>query len=108
MSRTYRRKNAKYLVEECRVLRTLDNTGPWHEWEWIEEDPKSKEGKKRLAKFYSDNPQCIFNWYGPSWFHNLYAQRPYRRECKREIKKYLKDPEYDISLLRRPRSPYFY
>lgn len=107
MSRTYRRKNDKYLIKENRIL--LDSYWDRKDWTYYYEriDPKSKKGKKKLAKFHSDSPQCIVNWAGPSWFHNLYTQRPYRRDCKRQIQKYLKY-DCDISILRKPRSEYFY
>lgn len=113
MSRTYRRKKGKYLIKENRIL--LDSYWDKEQWRlgyyvyyYEKINPKSKEGKRRIAKFHSDNPQCIINWFGPSWFRNMYGQRPYRRECKREIKKYIRDNEYDISLLRKPHVPYYY
>lgn len=112
MSRTYRRKKAKYLIRENRIL--LESYWDREQWKsgyivfyYERIDPKSKKGKKKLAKFHSDSPQCIINWNGPSWYHNLYSQRPYRRECKRQILKCIQY-DYDISIIRKPHSPYYY
>ena len=104
MSRTYRFKKAKHLSNH--VL-----------WEWkctencvfyvVEHDPKSKEGKKRLAKHQSDKKWMFYNVWGPSWFHNLYAQRPYRRDAKNQIHRCIREEYFEVSLLRRPKREYW-
>lgn len=70
-------------------------------------DPKSKEGKKSLARFHSDAKHMIYNWRGPSWFHNTTAQRPYRRNCKEQIRKYIRDSDYEIQIIRKPYREYW-
>lgn len=104
MSRTYRCKKDKHLIEYHSILRDW-NYYPSLEYYIFE--PNSKEGRKRLAKFHSDNACYIRNWHGPSWYHNLYSQRPYRRDCKKQIQKCIKY-DYDISMLRKPKRIYFY
>jgi ATPase subunit of ABC transporter with duplicated ATPase domains len=66
----------------------------------------SEEGKKRLAKFHSDKKWRYWNHIGPGWFHNLYSQRPYRRDAKRQIKRYI-DNDIDVQLLRKPKREYW-
>jgi len=60
-------------------------------------DPKSKEGKKRLAVFHSDK-YIRFKEPGPAWFRNLFTERPQRREAKRQLDLYLRDPETVVIL----------
>lgn len=94
MSRTYRRKNE-----------TQDHYWVLRDYIWVELssrriniDPKSKEGKIRLAKHHSDAGYCWTNYKGPHWFHNLYEERPRRRKAKRELHKFMKDPDYEVML----------
>ena len=35
---------------------------------------------------------------GPSWFRNLRSERPQRREVKRQLNKFLLDPEFEVLL----------
>ena len=35
---------------------------------------------------------------GPSWFRNLFSERPQRRESKRQLNKFLLDPEFEVLL----------
>ena len=109
MSRTVRRKQGLgwlYGIESYRdVLK---------EWIWDKEyscglvinyDPKSKEGKKRIALFHADN-----NWYsgwGPSWWRRQFYQRPYRQMAKREIQRSLMNDEYDAIIPDRPKLGYW-
>ena len=110
MSRTYRCKKEKdrYLLEYNRVL---------EEWIWDRVnyrsyyrpiDPNSKEGKKRLGKYYSDRPKCIRNWNGPNWFQNIYSQRPYRRDCKNQLRKFMYDNEFEVQIIRKPYREHYY
>lgn len=66
----------------------------------------SKEGKKRLAKYFSDNGTHKFKEPGPSWFRNLHCTRPYRRKVKNELRKFLLDEEYEIDY-NEPYVPYW-
>lgn len=97
MSRTYRRKDK---IEYKWVLRDYINSDielPWYR-HWIKIDPKSLEGKKRLAQHHSDAGYCWQNYKGPHWFHNLFEERPRRRKAKRELHKFMKDPDYEVML----------
>lgn len=106
MSRTYRLKE-KYLVDDNRVLEYWDRRERWPDWKLVELDPNSEEGKKRLAKFHSDAKYYFHNWRGPNWFHNMYAQKPYRRNCKRQIQKAMNDPDYEVQIRRKPYREYW-
>jgi hypothetical protein len=35
---------------------------------------------------------------GPSWFRNLFTERPQRREAKRQLNKFLLDPDFEVLL----------
>lgn len=108
MSRTYRCKKNKHLIQENRILekRVWNSTKFW-DYNTIQIDPKSKEGKKALARFHSDAKHFLYQWRGPSWFHNTTAQRPYRRDCKKQIKKFMNDPDYEIQIIRKPYRQYW-
>jgi len=96
MSRTYRRKsgdqtNLNWATHEFKRL-----PGTWH-WERVPLDPQSKEYKASVARYYSDR-QYTFKEPGPSWFRRLFTERPQRRHAKRELNKYLLDPDYEVIL----------
>ena len=57
-------------------------------------DKESKEGRAKLAHFRSDSYR-EFKEPGPSWFRNLFTERPLRRKAKRELHKFFIDPEYE-------------
>lgn len=104
MSRTYRFKKTKHL--STWVLSEWKHTDVWT-WYKVHHDPKSKEGKRRLAKHHSDKKWMFFNYRGPNWFHNLYSQRPYRRDAKNQIHRCIYDEDYDVQLLRKPKREYW-
>jgi hypothetical protein len=111
MSRTYRRKNVKteyYWVlrdnyvtpEELDSLEgvelvTLPQYGWFYLYYEVTFSKDSIEGKKKLAKYHSDTGTIRHKEPGPSWFRNLYTERPLRRRNKKELNKFLKDSEYD-------------
>lgn len=108
MSRTYRCKKEKWLLEENRVLEGYVWDRTTFRSYYFNIDAESKEGKRRLAKYYSDNPRCIRNWSGPGWYHNIFAQRPYRRDCKRQLRKAMYDDEFEVQIRRKPYKEYYY
>ncbi len=67
----------------------------------------SKEGKRRIAKYFSDSGTHNFKEPGPHWFRNLTSDRPNRRKAKAELRKYLLDPEYEVVLDAKPPLPYW-
>lgn len=108
MSRTYRCKKEKHLLEYNSVLEDRIWDRETFKSYSVKIDPESDEGKKRLAKYHSDNPRCIRNWSGPGWFKNLYCERPYRRDCKKQIRKAMYDDEFEVQIRHKPYREYFY
>ena len=100
MSRTYRRKKQRTyrgygfqtlnwatsklvrIEGTCRFVR-------------VPIDPGSQEYKERVAKYYSDAGTTDFKEPGPSWFRNLFTERPLRRYNKEELRRYLQNPDYE-------------
>lgn len=105
MSRTKRRKQAlEYdmywcLTEYVRVPNS---------WQWVRVPipPKTKEYKKALAEYHSDAFRN-FKEPGPSWYRNLFAERPQRRTSKHELHKFMLDEEYEVMLNPKDKLPYW-
>lgn len=104
MSNTKRFKKASWL--EADVLRELVKVGPCC-WIYVPIDRHSEQGRKMLARFHSDKKDYWMNWRGPSWFHNTFSQRPHRRKAKRELQKYLFDPEHEVMIEDMPYREYW-
>jgi hypothetical protein len=110
MSRTYRRTGDKNRHESRWAL---------SEWEWIDLpdgsrfmsrvriDPKSDDGRKRIAQFHSDAGHYWMQWRGPSWFHREYSQAPYRARCKQAIKRFFKNQDDEPVLESKPGREYW-
>lgn len=98
MSRTVRRKQGYGWCYGVHTEADQLEEYVWDKETWtsyyIHLDPRSKEGKKRIAKFHSD-ATWFHNRYGPSWWWREFYQRPYRRMAKREIQKSLNNDEYE-------------
>lgn len=104
MSRTYRRKKALSKHEPTFLCR---NTTPtlycgWdghcayhYLWGWFDHYPTKEEMAKAEAEYHSDGGTTSFKEPDPSWFRNMFETRPTRRKNKREIQKYMLDPEYE-------------
>lgn len=113
MSRTYRRKSGDQSDLHW-VLRDRD-------WIWVDGDDlyqrhcvvethvdrNSKEGKKRLAKYYSDAGTHRCREPGPMWFIRETAQRPYRRRANNEIRKFMRNPEHEVMIESMPHRDYW-
>lgn len=123
MSKTYRFKRDKWLIKDNSILSAWDTLeklkkykdgdisnwscyGMTHFYE-LRFRPDSEEGKMRLAKFHSDAKWHYWNHTGPGWFHNLFSQRPYRRDAKRQLQRYMLDDEFEVQLLRKPKREYW-
>lgn len=102
MSRTFRRKNA--TEEKNWVLTDWVYVSGFSQKVRIPE--KSREGQKAVAKFHSD-AHPSFKEPGPKWFRNLFAERPQRREAKRQLKNFLKDPDREVILRAKDPLPYW-
>jgi hypothetical protein len=64
-------------------------------WERFYHYPTEEEMKKAEAVFHSDAGTWDFKEPGPRWFRNQFETRPSRRKNKRELQKYMLDPEYE-------------
>lgn len=109
MSRTKRFKKDSFLIKEHGVLNTWVRGEGYNHFSLIKIaiDPQSSEAKKRLAQFHSDTKKHVRLSRGPGWFHNMYAQRPYRIFVKKELSKFLIDPDYEIQLRDKPYREYW-
>lgn len=100
MSRTYRRKNEvgnhwsdfRYYTGEYVIIHPI--TSIWNRV-YVPFEKNSKEYKRGKAKFHSDAGTTPCKEPGPSWFRNLYTERPLRRQSKKEIRKFMLDPDYE-------------
>lgn len=99
MSRTFRRKNrvgnhwSDYKYFTGKYYYSWTTFGSFVGYVPYPKD--SKEYKKGKAKFHSDAGTTRCKEPGPSWFRNLYTERPLRRQTKREIQKFMLDPNYE-------------
>lgn len=113
MSRTYRRKGQP-------KLRGWFEDIAWYTSEWVRSDsgyrvlyrrpyPKdSMEYKKGYARYHSDGATHSCKEPGPSWFRNLYSDRPLRRSSKNELRKFIAyDGEYEPMILSKDKLPYW-
>lgn len=105
MSRTYRRKKALnkkeptflcwYLTPTLYYECWNDRSMYWYLWARFDHYPTKEEMAKVEAEYHSDGGTTSFKEPGPSWFRNMFETRPTRRKNKREIQKYMLDPEYE-------------
>ena len=109
MSRTYRRTKNKPLKR----VRTGEDEFIGVEWNShqggkIFHPPNSKKYQEDLRNFHSDHfSAAAFKEPGPSWFRNLYGNRPLRRDSKEELRKYMLDQEYDPMIPEKNKLPYW-
>lgn len=90
MSKTYRRRN------ECWDLRTNDYIWENGFLQVIPMNLNSKEYKKEKARFHSDNYR---GWCVPHWYVNMFFERSDRRNTKKELQKWMSNPEnYEVLL----------
>ena len=96
MSRTFRRKSGDNQDKKYVLSKHVRVPGSYF---WYREPmkPNSAEYIKTNARYHSDNYRN-FKEPGPSWFRNLTAERPQRREAKRQLYKYMHDPEFEVIL----------
>ena len=95
MSRTYRKKQVHNYTDYWPMRNydavTVDNPHP------PPYDPKSKEGRRYIAKFHADDT-CNYKEPGPSWYRHMFVERPQRREAKRQLQRYMRDEEFVVIL----------
>lgn len=100
MSRTYRRRNAKYNLGW--VLHKFNRRFGFQQLHRL--DPKMPAGKKALAHYYSD---AGFGDYAhatpPHWYRRHLNHRADRRE-EQELHRWRRDPAREVVLPRRVRN----
>jgi hypothetical protein len=89
MSRTYRRRGERH--EYRWVLYDRSDATPW--WAHGLLDPRSKEGRRAIARFHSDAEVTMRSGV-PHWFCKIFKRRE-RNADTRELLRWLADPEYD-------------
>lgn len=97
MSRTYRRKSGDPSYKRWHTSSSVRIDPDGWCWMWVPMDPASNEYKRAVARYHSDRTNN-FKEPGPSWFRKLYTERPQRREAKRQLKKYMSDPDFEVIL----------
>ena len=108
MSRTYRRKNS---------WNERWNGKKWcvSVWSYTEDgiydkillESNSKEYEYASAKFHSDTGTHSHKEPGPSWFRNLYSQRPHRRQSRINLQRYVQGEDFDVIIEDKPKLPYW-
>jgi len=95
MSRTYRRKTTDRVNWACELEHYIsevvfsDYTRFSSSWVRVYYPKASKAYKKGLARYHSDGATNNFKEPGPSWFRNLFSDRPLRRKAKNELRKFM-------------------
>lgn len=93
MSRTFRRKNETkdlwWVLTDCVYHRQSRRV--------IRYNKSGKEAKIALAKYRSD-AYVGFREPGPTWFRNMFVERPQRRQAKEQLRKFILDTEYVVLL----------
>lgn len=112
MSRTYRRKEGIGCGYQ-------DKTWACSEWVRITYKngdsrlnrvplPKDSDAYKKASSIYhSDTGTHYFKEPGPSWFRNVFCERPQRREARRQLRKYMLNEEYEVCLNAKDHLPYW-
>ena len=108
MSRTKRFKHDKWLIKENHLLQDFERISGTYTWVYVNIDPNGKEARKRIAKLHSDAKKGVMRWRGPGWFIHQYHQVPYRQHARRELMKFMKDPDYEVQLQSKPHLTYWY
>lgn len=105
MSRTYRRKGGdtyqlKWFIRDWE----FDENGNSVLVQYIKGGKKYNEG---LARYHSDGGTSNFKEPGPSWFRNLFTERPQRQYNRRELKKFMQNVEYEPMIINKGHVPYW-
>ena len=106
MSRTYRRKSGDHTDLEWQTREMIRVPG-YYIWHWVPMDPKTKQYKKVVNKYHSDAGTQKFHNCPSGWWVNMVMQRPHRRDAKRQLKKWMTDPEYEVILNAKEPLPYW-
>ena len=125
MSRTYRRRRYRQMFGYDDPLRDFwcaEEEIIWSDIDYVAQvfdygfrsprysvryNKNSKTGRKMAKVAMSDAKTTNSKEPGPSWARNLWSQRPYRRSSKRELQKYMNNPEYEPMILAMEPLPYW-
>ena len=69
-------------------------------------DLTTKEAKRDIALYHSDARKWR-NGQWPGWALNLYVQKPYRIEVRRQLSNFKKDKDYEVTLRSKPKKSYW-
>ena len=109
MSRTKRFKHEQWLIHENRILEDWAYDVIWERGSSVVRiDPNCYEGRQRLAKMHSDKKRGVWRWRGPGWWVHEYHQVPYRQRARQELIKFMKDPDYEVQIPRKPYLTYWW
>ena len=104
MSRTWRNRRERrpfdwMLINYEKYEEDKPNFYRWpmytlHNCEYAYYLKSEKDQRKAIAKFYADGSRELVG-NGPRWCRNMFMERPFRRRMKREIQKFISNPEYE-------------
>jgi hypothetical protein len=97
MSRTYRRRGERH--EYRWVLRDWKYAAPL--WAPFLLDPRSKGGRRAIARFHSD-AEVTMRGGAPHWFRRIFKRR-LRNANSRQLRRWLLHPGYDAVMQSRHR-----
>ena len=89
MARTFRRKRDRH--EYYWVLHDWGAKTPFGHW--VQLDPRSKSGRKAIARFHSDK-SVTMSGAAPRWYRKVSDHR-IRTANDRMLRRWLTDPEFD-------------
>ena len=102
MSRTTRFKHDAHKLGHSSLL--------WHvhtEISIINKAVKTHHEKMILAKVRADGCKHVWISSGPMWFHREYTQAPYRAHSRDEMRKFMRNPDYELQLDSKPHKDYW-
>lgn len=89
MARTFRRRRERH--EYCWVLRDRKACALYGHWVLL--DPRSKAGRKAIARFHSDKTVTM-GGSAPRWYRKVFDHQ-IRTGNDRMLRRWLADPEFD-------------
>ena len=89
MARTFRRKRERH--EYYWVLHDWESRLPFGHW--VQLDPRSKAGRKAIARFHSER-EITLRSSAPRWYRKVFDHR-IRTANDRMLRRWLADPEFD-------------
>lgn len=110
VSRTYRRKTTNRINWACDLdyfISDLVRVPGTYNYVSVYYATDSKEYKKGYARYHSDGATSRFKEPGPSFFRNLTAERPHRRDSKEQLRKWIYNEAYEVMILSKPKLDYW-